>query len=278
MERFKNFMNETFTFSGREVALGLACCALAGVVLGMVCQLTGLYVPNAESGFYSLIPTRIISADFSKLGETFGQCFNVDFAGLKIFDFLVVIFAFLFVDLFDTLGTLIGVATKADMLDEQGRLPRIKPALMADAVATSVGAVLGTSTTTTFVESSAGVAVGGRTGLTSMTTGVLFLCATLFSPLFTSIPAFATAPALIFVGFLMFEGISELKFSADSLTDTIPAYLAILAMPLFYSISEGICLGIISYVVLKTATGKAKEVAPLMYILAVLFVLKYIFL
>ena len=216
--------------------------------------------------------------DFSALGNTFGQCLKIDFAGIDIFNFIVVIFAFLFVDLFDTLGTLIGVATKADMLDENGHLPRIKPALMADAVATSVGAVLGTSTTTTFVESSAGVAVGGRTGLTSMTTGVLFLCATLFSPLFTSIPAFATAPALIFVGFLMFEGISELKFSADSLTDTIPAYLAILAMPLFYSISEGICLGIISYVVLKTATGKAKEVAPLMYILAVLFVLKYIFL
>ena len=261
---------------------GVKGAILFGIIitwgLGMICQLVGIYIPTPDAGFYSLIPTGIISMDFSALGNTFGQCLKIDFAGIDIFNFIVVIFAFLFVDLFDTLGTLIGVATKADMLDEQGHLPRIKPALMADAVATSVGAVLGTSTTTTFVESSAGVAVGGRTGLTSMTTGVLFLCATLFSPLFTSIPAFATAPALIFVGFLMFEGISELKFSADSLTDTIPAYLAILAMPLFYSISEGICLGIISYVVLKTATGKAKEVAPLMYILAVLFVLKYIFL
>ncbi|MBQ5583312.1 MAG: NCS2 family permease [Ruminiclostridium sp.] len=261
---------------------GVKGAILFGIIitwgLGMICQLVGIYIPTPDAGFYSLIPTGIISMDFSALGNTFGQCLKIDFAGIDIFNFIVVIFAFLFVDLFDTLGTLIGVATKADMLDENGHLPRIKPALMADAVATSVGAVLGTSTTTTFVESSAGVAVGGRTGLTSMTTGVLFLCATLFSPLFTSIPAFATAPALIFVGFLMFEGISELKFSADSLTDTIPAYLAILAMPLFYSISEGICLGIISYVVLKTATGKAKEVAPLMYILAVLFVLKYIFL
>ena len=261
---------------------GVKGAILFGIIitwgLGMICQLVGIYIPTPDAGFYSLIPTGIISMDFSALGNTFGQCLKIDFAGIDIFNFIVVIFAFLFVDLFDTLGTLIGVATKADMLDEQGHLPRIKPALMADAVATSVGAVLGTSTTTTFVESSAGVAVGGRTGLTSMTTGVLFLCATLFSPLFTSIPAFATAPALIFVGFLMFEGISELKFSADSLTDTIPAYLAILAMPLFYSISEGICLGIVSYVVLKTATGKAKEVAPLMYILAVLFVLKYIFL
>ena len=261
---------------------GVKGAILFGIIitwgLGMIWQLVGIYIPTPDAGFYSLIPTGIISMDFSALGNTFGQCLKIDFAGIDIFNFIVVIFAFLFVDLFDTLGTLIGVATKADMLDENGHLPRIKPALMADAVATSVGAVLGTSTTTTFVESSAGVAVGGRTGLTSMTTGVLFLCATLFSPLFTSIPAFATAPALIFVGFLMFEGISELKFSADSLTDTIPAYLAILAMPLFYSISEGICLGIISYVVLKTATGKAKEVAPLMYILAVLFVLKYIFL
>ena len=261
---------------------GVKGAILFGIIitwgLGMICQLVGIYIPTPDAGFYSLIPTGIISMDFSALGNTFGQCLKIDFAGIDLFNFIVVIFAFLFVDLFDTLGTLIGVATKADMLDENGHLPRIKPALMADAVATSVGAVLGTSTTTTFVESSAGVAVGGRTGLTSMTTGVLFLCATLFSPLFTSIPAFATAPALIFVGFLMFEGISELKFSADSLTDTIPAYLAILAMPLFYSISEGICLGIISYVVLKTATGKAKEVAPLMYILAVLFVLKYIFL
>ena len=261
---------------------GVKGAILFGIIitwgLGMICQLVGIYIPTPDAGFYSLIPTGIISMDFSALGNTFGQCLKIDFAGIDIFNFIVVIFAFLFVDLFDTLGTLIGVATKADMLDENGHLPRIKPALMADAVATSVGAVLGTSTTTTFVESSAGVAVGGRTGLTSMTTGVLFQCATLFSPLFTSLPAFATAPALIFVGFLMFEGISELKFSADSLTDTIPAYLAILAMPLFYSISEGICLGIISYVVLKTATGKAKEVAPLMYILAVLFVLKYIFL
>ena len=261
---------------------GMKGAILLGIVitwvLGILCQLVGIYVPTPEAGFYSLIPAAIISMDFSALGNTFGQCFNIDFDGVGIFNFIVVIFAFLFVDLFDTLGTLIGVATKADMLDEEGHLPRIKPALMADAVATSAGAVLGTSTTTTFVESSAGVAVGGRTGLTAMTTGVLFLCATLFSPLFTSIPSFATAPALIFVGFLMFEGITELKFSEKNLTDTIPAYLAILAMPLFYSISEGICLGVISYVVLKTATGKAKDVAPLMYVLAVLFVLKYIFL
>ena len=246
--------------------------------LGMICQVTGIYVPNPEVGAYSLFPSGIISADFSSLGETFGQCFKIDFNGVGIFNFIVIIFSFLFVDLFDTLGTLIGVSTKAGMLDENGRLPRIKPALLSDAIATSAGAVLGTSTTTTFVESAAGVAVGGRTGLTAMTTGVLFLLATLFAPLFTSIPSFATAPALIFVGFLMFESVVQIKFTDDNLTEAIPAYLCILAMPLFYSISEGICLGIISYVVLQAATGKAKKVTPLMYVLAVLFVLKYIFL
>jgi len=247
-------------------------------LMGMICQIIGIYVPNPETGFYSLFPAGIVSADFSALGETFGQCFTVDIDAAGIFNFIVIVFSFLFVDLFDTLGTLIGVSTKAGMLDENGRLPRIKPALMSDAVATTAGAILGTSTTTTFVESSAGVAAGGRTGLTALTTGVLFLLATLFSPLFTAIPSFATAPALILVGFLMFESITELKFTAENLSETIPAYLCILAMPLFYSISEGICFGVIAYVVLNTVTGKAKKVAPLMYILAVLFVLKYVFL
>lgn len=247
-------------------------------LMGMICQIIGIYTPNPEAGFYSLFPSGIVSADFSALSETFGACFSVDITATGIFNFIVVIFSFLFVDLFDTLGTLIGVSTKAGMLDENGRLPRIKPALMSDAVATTAGAVLGTSTTTTFVESSAGVAAGGRTGLTALTTGVLFLLATLFSPIFTAIPSFATAPALILVGFLMFESISELKFTAENLSETIPAYLCILAMPLFYSISEGICFGVISYVVLNLVTGKKKNIAPLMYILAVLFVLKYVFL
>ncbi|MBE6897642.1 MAG: NCS2 family permease [Ruminococcaceae bacterium] len=255
---------------------------LIGIVatwgLGMLCQLAGIYVPNPEMGAYSLFPSGIMSVDFSALGDTFGQCFNFDFSAVGLFNFIVVVFSFLFVDLFDTLGTLIGVATKADMLDEEGHLPNIKPALLSDAIATSAGAVLGTSTTTTFVESSAGVAVGGRTGLTAMTTAVLFLLATLFSPLFTSIPSFATAPALIFVGFLMFEAVGEMKFTSENLAEVIPAYLAIIAMPLFYSISEGICLGVISYVVLQAATGKAKKVTPLMYVLALLFVAKYIFL
>ncbi len=247
-------------------------------ILGIICQLVGIYVPDPANGAYSLLPSGIMSADFSALGETFGACFSFDFSAVGIFNFIVVIFAFLFVDLFDTLGTIIGVSTKAGMLDENGRLPKIKPVLMADAIATTSGAVLGTSTVTTFVESSSGVAVGGRTGLTALTTGILFLLSCLFSPLFTSIPSFATAPALIFVGFLMFETVAELKFDGEHLLESIPAYLCIIAMPLFYSISEGICLGVISYVIIKLACGKAKEVTPLMYVLAVLFVLKYIFL
>ena len=250
---------------------------LATWVLGIICQLTGLYVPNPETGFYSLLPTFAMT-DFSKLGETFGQCFNVDLSNVGIFNFIVVIFSFLFVDLFDTLGTLIGVSSKAGMLDKNGRLPKIKPALLADAIATTAGAVLGTSTTTTYVESSAGVAEGGRTGLTAMTTAVLFLVSMLFAPIFTAIPSFATAPALIIVGFLMFSNITQIKLNDKNYASAIPAYLCIIAMPLFYSISEGIAIGVISYVVINLICKKAKEINPIMYVLAVLFILKYIFL
>ena len=245
-------------------------------VIGMVCQVLGIYVPD-NVAFFSLFPSWGIT-DFSKLGETFGQCFKVDFSNVGMVNFIVIVLSFLFVDLFDTLGTLIGVATKADMIDEDGHLPGIKPALMADAIGTTAGAVFGTSTITTFVESASGVAAGGRTGLTALTTGVLFLASTLFAPIFTAIPSFATAPALIMVGFLMVGTVTEIRFELDNLTEAIPAYLAIIAMPLFYSISEGISLGIISYVLLNVAAGKGKSVKPLMYVLAVLFILKYIFL
>ncbi len=246
-------------------------------ILGIICQGVGIYVPDAEAGYYSLLPSFEMT-DFSKLGETFGQCFNVDMNGVGIFNFIVVIFSFLFVDLFDTLGTLIGVSTKADMLDKDGKLPKIKPALLADAIATSAGAVLGTSTTTTFVESSSGVAAGGRTGLTSLTTAVLFLLSMLFAPIFIAIPSFATAPALILVGFLMFSTITEIKLDEKNYASAIPAYLCIIAMPLFYSISEGIAIGIISYVVINLICGKRKDINPIMYVLAVLFILKYAFL
>lgn len=250
---------------------------LATWVLGIICQLTGLYTVNPDAGYNSLLPAFTMT-DFSALGDTFGQCFRFDFDGVSIINFIVVIFSFLFVDIFDTLGTLIGVCNKANMLDKEGKLKQIKPALMADAIATSAGAILGTSTTTTFVESSAGVAEGGRTGLTAIVTALLFLISMLFAPIFIAIPSFATAPALVIVGFLMFSSITEIKFTGENMIKAIPAYLCILAMPLFYSISEGISIGIISYVVLHLVSGKAKEVKPLMYILAVLFILKYIFL
>lgn len=250
---------------------------LATWILGIICQLTGIYTVDPEAGYFSLLPSFEIT-DFSKLGETFGQCFNVDFDKVGIFNFVVIIFSFLFVDLFDTLGTLIGVSAKADMLDEDGKLPKIKPALMADAVATTAGAVLGTSTTTTFVESSAGVAAGGRTGLTAFTTAILFLLSMFFAPIFTAIPSFATAPALIIVGFLMFSNITQIKFSEDNYTSAIPAYLCIISMPLFYSISEGISIGVISYVIINLICKKHKDISPILYILAVLFILKYIFL
>jgi AGZA family xanthine/uracil permease-like MFS transporter len=250
---------------------------IATWILGIICEVTGIYVPDAELEAFSLIPSFSMT-DFTKLGDTFGQCFNVDFDAVGIFNFIVVIFSFLFVDLFDTLGTLIGVSTKAGLLDKEGKLPAIRPALMADAVATTAGAVLGTSTTTTFVESSAGVAAGGRTGLTALTTAVLFLLSMFLAPIFIAIPAFATAPALILVGFLMFCTVSEIKVDEKNYASAIPAYLCVIAMPLFYSISEGIAIGVISYVLINLICGKRREINPIMYVLAVLFVLKYIFL
>ena len=244
-------------------------------ILGMICEAVGIYTVDVEAGFYSLFPSWS-TLDLTAIGQTFGQCFNVDFSTFNFVDFFVIIAAFLFVDMFDTLGTLIGVANKADMLDEEGRLPKIKEALLADAIATSAGAVLGTSTTTTFVESSAGVSEGARTGLASVVTGFLFLISIFLAPVFTVIPGFATAPALIFVGFLMITAVVEIDF--NDLTEAVPAYLCLVAMPLLYSISEGIAFGVISYVGINLFTGNKKKITPLMYILAVLFILKYVFL
>lgn len=244
-------------------------------VLGMICEAAGIYTVDVEAGFYSLFPSWS-TFDLTAIGKTFGQCFNVDYTSINFVDFFVIIAAFLFVDMFDTLGTLIGVANKADMLDEDGKLPKIRESLLADAIATSAGAVLGTSTTTTFVESSAGVSEGARTGLASMVTGFLFLISIFLAPVFTVIPGFATAPALIFVGFLMISAVTEIDF--NDLTEAVPAYLCLVAMPLLYSISEGIAFGVISYVGVNLFTGNRKKITPLMYILAVLFILKYAFL
>lgn len=267
---------------------------IATWVLGMLCQAVGLYVPCAESGYFSLYPNLgdivgTFKGAWTDFTSIFAGFFDpqswihtnadkaVDGSGWALIfkgtNFLVVMFAFLFVDLFDTLGTLIGVSSRANMLDKEGRLANIRGALCSDAVATSVGAVFGTSTTTTFVESATGVAEGGRTGLTAVTTAVLFLVAIVFAPIFLAIPGFATAPALIVVGFYMMRPILDINF--DDIEDAVPSYIAILAMPFAYSISEGICLGVISWTVMNVFCGKFKRISVLMYILTVLFILKY---
>ncbi len=280
----------TFSGEGITVLLALIGILITGILLikkvrgnilwgilitwglGIACQLTGLYQVNPDMGCFSLLPDFSDGISVPSLAPTL---FQLDFKGVLTLDFFVVMFAFLFVDLFDTLGTLIGVASKADMLDEDGRLPRIRGALMADAVGTSIGAVLGTSTTTTFVESASGVAEGGRTGLTAVTAAILFGLSLFLSPVFLAIPSFATAPALVVVGFLMMTSITKIDFT--DYTEAIPAYIAIIAMPFMYSISEGIAMGVISYVVVNLAARdkEKKKISPLMYVLAILFVVKY---
>ena len=242
-------------------------------VLGIICELSGLYTPDAELGMFSVLPDFSAGFGIPSMAPTF---FKMDFSGILSLNFLTVMFAFLFVDMFDTLGTLIGVASKADMLDKDNKLPHIKGALMADAVGTSVGAIFGTSTTTTFVESASGVAEGGRTGLTAVVAAIFFGLSLFLSPIFLAIPSFATAPALIIVGFLMITSITKIDF--NDYTEALPCYIAIIAMPFMYSISEGIAMGVISYVIINVVTGHAKEkkISLLMYILAILFVLKYV--
>ena len=242
-------------------------------ILGIICELVGLYRPDPELGMFSVLPDFSSGFGIPSMVPTF---FKMDFSGILSLNFLTIMFAFLFVDMFDTLGTLIGVASKADMLDEDGKLPKIKGALLSDAVGTSLGAVFGTSTTTTFVESASGVAEGGRTGLTAVVSAALFGLALFLSPIFLAIPSFATAPALIVVGFLMITSITKIDFA--DYTEALPCYISMIAMPFMYSISEGIAMGVISYVVINLLTGRAKEkkISLLMYVLAVLFVLKYI--
>ena len=237
--------------------------------LGIVLELLGVYIPDPARGYFSLMPSGIIAPPVS-LAPTFLQ---FDFHAILSLDFIVVIFAFLFVDLFDTLGTLIGCASRADMLDEKGRLPRVKGALLADACGTALGACLGTSTISTYVESSAGIVEGGRTGLTAVTTAIFFLVALFFSPLFLAVPGFATAPALVIVGFLMMQQVAKIPWS--DITEAIPSFICIAVMPFAYSIAEGIAFGIISYTLLHVASGKFRNVTWLMYFLTVLFILKY---
>lgn len=291
---FKGSMTDgTFTYEGITVLLAIIGILVTAIFLiknikggilwgilitwglGILCQFTGLYTPNVDAGFYSLLPDFSNGLSIPSLAPTF---MKMDFSIVFTFDFVIIMFAFLFVDMFDTLGTLIGVASKADMLDEDGKLPNIRGALLSDAAATSIGAVCGTSTVTTFVESASGVAEGGRTGLTSLTSGILFGLSLFLSPIFLAIPSFATAPALVIVGFLMLTSITKIDF--NDYTEAIPCFITIIAMPFMYSISEGIAMGTIAYVVINLVTGKAKEkkISPLMYVLAVLFICKYIIL
>lgn len=243
--------------------------------LGIIFQITGIYQVDIEQGQFSLIPQGFISAPPSiKDINIFTAFKSIDFNVVKITDIIVIVFAFLFVDMFDTIGTLIGVSEKANFLDKNGKLPKLKQALLADAVATTAGAMLGTSTTTTFVESASGVAEGGRTGLTSTVTGILFLVALIFSPIFIAIPGFATAPTLIIVGLFMIENVVNIDFS--DYTEGLPAFITIIMMPFAYSIADGLVFGFLSYVFIKLLTGKSKDISKVMYILSVLFIIKLI--
>ncbi len=244
---------------------------LATWILGMIAQVIGWYQVDIEAGVYSLFP------DFS--GNSFlpaaPTVFAFDFAWIadNIIQFIVIVFSFLYVDLFDTVGTLIGVASKGNLLDEKGNLPNAKGALMADACGTIVGACLGTSTVTSYVESSAGVANGGRTGLTAVTAAVLFILALFFSPIFLAIPSFATTPALVWVGLLMIGSVKNMHFDGD-IADVVGGFLALIIMPFTYSIANGIMFGILSWVILKVLTGKVKDIPPVMWVAAVLFAIR----
>ena len=258
--------------------------------LGMVAQATGLYTPDPAAGFYSLYPdfsVKGLAQNFSEFGSTVGALFHADgwthtvkgevvgsgWSLVTSLDFFVVMFAFFFVDLFDTLGTLIGVSMKGGFLDKEGRLPRISGALCADSIATSVGAVFGTSTTTTFVESASGVMAGGKTGLTGVTSAALFAAAIVFAPVFLAIPGFATAPALIVVGYMMLSSCADIDWRDAG--EAVPAFLAVAAMPFTYSISDGIMFGVIAYTVVNALAGHFKRIHWIMYVLTALFVAKY---
>ena len=244
-------------------------------ILGIIAQLTGWYVVDPDAGAASLIPSLSASSFIPpSISSTFCK-FDFAWIGSHVSEFVVIVFSFLFVDMFDTIGTVIGVAEKADLLDEDGNLPRVGRVMMADAIGTVAGSMLGTSTVTSFVESSSGVAEGGKTGLTAMTTGILFLVALFLSPIFLAIPSFATAPALVIVGFFMASSIKKMEFDGD-LADAVGGYLAFLMMPLTYSIANGIMFGVLAWFIIKVCTGQLKKIHPVMYIVCALFIIRVI--
>lgn len=272
--------NESTLVALGDITSGSALLALIGLVI------TGfMFMRNVPGAILiGILVTMIIGipmgvTEFKGIisqPESIAPIFcQFEFDKIFTLDMLVVVFTFLFIDMFDTVGTLVGVCTKANMVDEKGNIYRIKQAFMADAIATTAGAVLGTSTTTTYVESAAGVAQGGRSGLTAFFVAVCFAVALLFSPLFLSIPSAATAPALVIVGLLMLESIIKIPF--NDFSESIPAFVCIIMMPLTYSISNGILLGMIAYVIINLICGNFKKITSVMYILAVLFILKHIF-
>ena len=273
-------VNDTGTVIGLgQITSGSALLALIGLVITII--LYARKVPG--SILLGILITTIIGIPLgvTTVPENFSPLslpaaplfFKFDFASVLSLKFFTVFFTFLFVDIFDTVGTLVGVTTQAGLIDKDGNIPKVKQALLADAIGTVAGAALGTSTVTSYVESTAGVAVGGRTGLTSLTTAILFLLALFLSPLFLLIPGAATAPALILVGYLMMRAVTDINF-ADP-TEGIPAFIAITMMPFAYSIAEGIVYGVLSYVVLKAATGKFKEITPITWVLFVIFVVRF---
>ena len=281
------FSNAGIVVQGAGTVVGLGdlshpspLMALVGLIIIMV--LYSLKIPGAI--LIGIIGTTIISVAFriTAIPEGWSPIsmpaapllFKFDFSSIFTFDFFIVFFTFLFVDIFDTVGTLVGVTTQAGLVDKNGNIPRVKQALLADAIGTVTGAALGTSTVTSYIESAAGVAAGGKTGLTAFSTGILFLLALVLSPIFLLIPGFATAPALIFVGFLMMAPVVEITFKDP--TEGIPAFLAIVMMPFAYSIAEGIVYGLLSYVLLKAATGKFKEIPIVTWALFAVFVLRFL--
>ncbi|MBR5536147.1 MAG: NCS2 family permease [Clostridia bacterium] len=248
---------------------------LATWVLGMIAELAGWYAVDPAAGVYSVIPSFSLNAFEAP------NMFKFDFGYVakNLSSFAIIVFTFLFTDIFDTVGTLIGVAEKGNLLNEKGELPQAKGALLADAIGTVAGACLGTSTVTSYVESSAGVSAGGRTGLASIVTAILFILSLVFAPIFLAIPSFATTPAMVFVGLLMFGAVKNIDFESDA-ADSIGAFMAIAFMPLTYSIANGIMFGMLSWVIVKIFIGKVKDIKPIMWVstalFAIYFVLKFL--
>ena len=254
--------------------VALLSLIVAGVLLAL--KVKGALLVGILFGTILGIPFGVtqLPTSFNLVPPSIAPIFmKFEWTQILTMDMLVVVFTFLFVDMFDTVGTLIGVSSKANMLDEQGRVPRVKQALMADAIGTTAGAMLGTSTVTTYVESASGVSEGGRTGLTALTTAAMIFIALFLSPLFLMIPGAATASALVLVGAMMMTPIKNIDF--EDYTELIPVFLTIVIMPLTYSISDGIMFGVIAFVLLKLITGKTKDITWVTAILAVLFIIKF---